>query len=101
MIFLLLMLVFGDDLSDQLPKIKRVYVDRLTGGETAAQMRDLLITALQNSKLFVVTEIRARRCAVCAGRFEDLICRSVPVVGEREHAREFERSGGVSSDQLL
>jgi len=31
-------------------------VDRLTGGETAAQMRDLIITNLQNSKLFILTE---------------------------------------------
>ena len=38
----------------QLLQVKRVYVERLTGGETAAQMRDLLITGLQGSKLFFV-----------------------------------------------
>jgi hypothetical protein len=70
---LLLLLLFGDDLSDQLPKIKRVYVDRLTGGETAAQMRDLIITALQNSKLFVVTENQERADAFLRGAAEDLI----------------------------
>ena len=36
--------------------IHRVYVDPLTGGEDAARIRDLLITALQNSKLFTITE---------------------------------------------
>jgi hypothetical protein len=73
MIAILLMLMFGDDLSDQLVKVKRVYVDRLTGGETAAQMRDLIITALQNSKLFVITENQERADAFVRGAAEDLI----------------------------
>lgn len=73
MTFLWLMLMLGDDLSDQLPKIKRVYVDRLTGGETAAQMRDLIITALQNSRLFVLTENQDRADAILRGAAEDLI----------------------------
>jgi len=55
----LLLLLFGDDLSDQLPKIKRVFVDRLTGGETAAQMRDLIIAALENSKRPSLPKIRS------------------------------------------
>ena len=73
MTFLLLLLLFGDDLSTQLPKIKRVYVDRLTGGETAAQMRDLIITALENSKLFIVTENQDKADAFIRGAAEDLI----------------------------
>jgi hypothetical protein len=73
MTLLFLLLLFSDDLSDQLPKIKRVFVDRLTGGETAAQMRDLIITALQNSKLFVVTENQERADAFLRGAAEDLI----------------------------
>ena len=88
-------LLFGDDLSDQLPKIKRVYVDRLTGGETAAQMRDLIITRLQNAKLFMVTENQDARRRVYArggGGFD--FYRSVQVLGERDYAREFERFGG-------
>src|SRR5499427_10705003 len=62
-----------DDLSQQLLTIKRVYVDRLTGGETAAQMRDLVISALQNSKLFILTENSDRADAVLRGAAEDLI----------------------------
>jgi hypothetical protein len=73
MILLPAILLFGDDLSDQLPKIKRVFVDRLTGGETAAQMRDLIITALENSKLFVITEKEERADAYIRGAAEDLI----------------------------
>src|ERR1035438_6053848 len=40
----------------QLLTIRRVYVDRLTGGETAAQMRDILISSLAESELFILTE---------------------------------------------
>lgn len=75
---LLLLLLFGDDpakpdLSAQIPKIKRVFVDRLSGGETAAQMRDLIITALENTKLFVITENQERADAFLRGSAEDLI----------------------------
>jgi hypothetical protein len=63
----------GEDPSEQLLSVKRVYVDKLTGGETAAQMRDLLITALQGARLFVVTENEARADAFLRGAAEDLI----------------------------
>jgi hypothetical protein len=69
----LLALQAPDDPSGQLTAVKRVYVDRLTGGETAAQMRDLIITSFQNSKLFVLTENQERADAVLRGAAEDLI----------------------------
>jgi hypothetical protein len=62
-----------EDLSTQLLSIKRVYVDRLTGGETAAQMRDLLMSSLQSSKLFVLTEKEERADMTLRGAAEDLI----------------------------
>ncbi len=62
-----------EDVAPQILNIKRVYVDRLTGGETAAQMRDLLITAMQNSKLFIVTENPERADTFLRGAAEDLI----------------------------
>ncbi len=66
--------LFGqEDLSGQLLNIKRVYVDKLTGGETAAQMRELLITSLQNAKLFILTENQERADATVRGGAEDLI----------------------------
>lgn len=61
------------DLSDQLLTVKRVYVDRLTGGETAAQMRDLLISSLEGAKLFVLTENVERADVILRGAAEDLI----------------------------
>ncbi len=61
------------DLSSQLLTVKRVFVDRLTGGETAAQMRDLLIASLENSKLFILTENQDRADLILHGAAEDLI----------------------------
>ena len=63
----------ADEISRQLLSIKRVYVDRLTGGETAAQMRDLLIASLQNAKLFVLTENQERADMILRGAAEDLV----------------------------
>jgi hypothetical protein len=62
-----------EDLSPQLLAVKRVYVDKLTGGETAAQMRDLLMSSLQSSKLFIITENQDRADATLRGAAEDLI----------------------------
>jgi hypothetical protein len=72
-LFAVLPLRAGDDLSSQLLTIQRVYVDRLTGGETAAQMRDLIISSLQGSKLFILTENQERADVFLKGAAEDLI----------------------------
>ncbi len=62
-----------DDLTPQLLAIKRVFVDRLTGGETAAQLRDMIIGSLQNAKLFILTENQERADVTLHGAAEDLI----------------------------
>src|SRR5258708_30630478 len=51
----------------QLLGIRRLYVDRLTGGETAAQMRELLLSSLESAKLFVITENQDRADAILRG----------------------------------
>src|SRR5712691_10372927 len=81
-----------EELPQQLLTIKRVYVDRLTGGETAAQMRDLVITAFQNSKLFILTENPERADAILRGAAEDLIYTDAFASSEGINIR-----GGVSS----
>ncbi len=53
--------------------LKRVYVDRFTGGETAAQMRDMIISSLQNTGLFVITENQEKADATLRGSGEDLV----------------------------
>jgi len=57
----------------QLLTLKRVYVDHLTGGETAAQMRDIIIGSLVESKLFILTENQEKADAVLHGAAEDLV----------------------------
>ncbi len=57
----------------QLLGVRRVYVDRLTGGETAAQMREILISSLEGMKLFILTENQERADAVMHGGAEDLV----------------------------
>src|SRR5689334_11693724 len=80
MLVLVLVLVAGagvgraqEYLTEQLLSIKRIYVDRLTGGETAAQMRDLIISSIHGAKLYVLTENQERADAILRGAAEDLI----------------------------
>jgi len=76
MIVLALLLMLAgetDDPAQQLLQVRRVYVDRLNGGDTALQIRDMLIAALQGSKLFILTENQERADAILRGSGEDLI----------------------------
>jgi hypothetical protein len=57
----------------QLRTIRKVYVDKLTGGETAAQMHDILVAALDGAKLFVLTENPEHADATLRGAAEDLV----------------------------
>jgi len=57
----------------ELLKIRRLYVDRLSGGDTATQIRDILIGALQNTRLFTVTENPDRADCILKGSAEDLV----------------------------
>jgi hypothetical protein len=61
------------DPSPGLAKVRRIYVDQLGGGRTSDQMRDMLITALENSGLFVVTENPERADASLRGSSDDAV----------------------------
>lgn len=67
----------ADDLESQrlreLLAVRRVYVDRLTGGEVAAHIREMIVAALHSAKLFVVTENPERADAILRGSAEDLV----------------------------
>jgi hypothetical protein len=56
-----------------LSDVKRVHVDRLVGGESADQLRELIISSLHNSKLFVLTEDPERADAILRGAAEDVV----------------------------
>jgi hypothetical protein len=60
-----------DETAGQLAKVRRIYVDILTGGDTALQIRELLMTSLQRSKQFIITENEDKADAVLKGAGED------------------------------
>lgn len=76
-------------------EIRRVYVDRLAGGETAAQLRDMIISSLQSAKLFVITENEERADAFLRGSAEDLVFTDTFSSSEGVNARA---SIGLGSD---
>ncbi|HWC97556.1 MAG TPA: hypothetical protein VG456_12415 [Candidatus Sulfopaludibacter sp.] len=57
----------------QLRTVRRVYVDHMTGGETAAQMRDILISSIAGAELFILTENEEKADAILRGASEDLV----------------------------
>jgi hypothetical protein len=75
--------------------IRRVYVDRLGGGETAGQIRDMIISSLQGAKLFILTENQDRADAVLRGSAEDLVFTDTFSSSESLNART---SAGMGSD---
>ena len=81
----------------QLLQIRRVYVDHLTGGETAAQLRDILLSSLESSKLFVLTENPERADATLKGAAEDLVFTEVHSSSESISARSNVGAGRSSS----
>ncbi|MBS1859108.1 MAG: hypothetical protein JST11_27290 [Acidobacteria bacterium] len=88
----------GDDSSlRQLLTVRRIYVDRLTGGETAAQMRDILMATIQGSGLFVLTENQDRADAVLRGAAEDLVFSEVHSTSDGINARVNAGTGRSSS----
>jgi len=81
----------------QLLDIRRVFVDRLTGGETAAQMRDILLSSLESSKLFVLTENQDRADAILKGAAEDMVFTEVHNSSDSVNARANVGGGRPSS----
>jgi hypothetical protein len=76
-----------EDSLRQLLGVRRIFVDRLTGGETAAQMRDLLVSSLEGVKLFVLTDNQERADAFLRGGAEDLVFTDIYSSSEGINAR--------------
>jgi len=81
-LFFALMMLANQDVRDMSPeeesagklaKVRRIYVDILTGGDTALQIRDLLMTSLQKSKQFLITEDEEKADATLKGAGSDEI----------------------------
>jgi hypothetical protein len=63
----------AEDLPPELPSLRRVFVDRLVGNESADRIRELLVASLHNSKLFVITEDVERADAILRGAADEQI----------------------------
>jgi hypothetical protein len=57
----------------QLTQVRRIYIDILTGGDEALKIRDLLMTSLQNSKQFIITEDEEKADATLKGSGDDQV----------------------------
>ena len=57
----------------ELLAVKRVYVDRLGGDPNRGALRDMIIAALQRTRLFILTEDESRADAYLRGAAEDLV----------------------------
>lgn len=93
----------------ELLAVRRVYVDRLSGGQNSGALRDMIIAALQRTRLFVLTEDESRADAYLRGAAEDLVFSDVRSVREglqvrasgSARRREGSESEGVSAGVSL
>lgn len=87
----------GEESLFQLLSVRRVYVDRLAGGETAVQIRDMILSSLHSAKLFIVTENPERADAFLRGSAEDLVFTDTHSISESLNARGSVSTGSTSS----
>ena len=87
--------------SQPLNSVQRVYVDQLTGGDPASQMRDLLISALQRSGRFLVTENPERADHFLRGAADDSVFQDQFDSSESLNARAFSSRGSSRSKSSL
>ena len=57
----------------QLLTVRRIHVEKMGGGEPAQHVRDMLISSLQRSGVFLLTENPERADAILRGSAEDLV----------------------------
>lgn len=86
------------EVSAELLNVKRVFVERLSGGPVAEQIRDMIIAALQRSRLFVITENEERADAYLRGAAEDLVFTDVYSYSDSTDARGASSSRSNNSD---
>ncbi len=83
----------------QLLSLRRIYVDRLSGGETAVQIRDMILSSLHSARLFTITENPERADAFLRGAAEDLVFTDTHSSSESLSARGSVSGGsGASRD---
>lgn len=79
----------------QLLPVRRIHVEKMSGGEMAQHIRDMIITSLQRSGLFLLTENPDKADAIMRGSAEDLVFTDTFQSSERLSARA---SAGLPSN---
>ncbi len=97
---ILLFLLAGSLYGEELVRVKRISVEKLNGGDTAGHMRDMIITAIQATKLFQLTENPDRADAILRGSAEDLIFTDTFQTSEGITARTSIGAGGNRGTML-
>lgn len=77
--------------------VRRVHVEKLSGGAPADSIRDMIINALQASKLFVITETPNKADAVLRGSADDTVFSDTFQTQEGVNARASLGSGSTST----
>lgn len=87
----------NDDPTLELLTIRRIYVERLGGGETANHIRDMIIGSLQRSGRFILTENEERADAFLRGSAEDLVFTDTFQASEGINARASAGTGRAAA----
>jgi hypothetical protein len=66
-------LTIEDDNLRRLLQVRKIFVDRLSGGDTATQMRDMILSSLVGTNRFAITENQEGADAILRGSAEDLV----------------------------
>ena len=84
--------------AQDLSSVRRIYVGILTGGENALEIRDLLMTSLQNTGLFIITEDEDRADVILRGAAKDQVFNESHESSDNVNAHtQFGRGGNSSS----
>jgi hypothetical protein len=83
----------------RLARVRRVYVEPLTGGQAGTQMRDMLIAALENSGLYTITEDPAQADAILRGSADDQVYTESHVSTDSLGVNSRASAGATSADR--
>jgi hypothetical protein len=87
-------------LAPSLTHVKRIYMEPLTGGATSDQMRDMIITALQNTKLFLFTDNQEKADATLRGSADDKVFTEEHSLSDGVGLHASAGGGGASNNNM-
>jgi hypothetical protein len=90
----------NEELAAQFAGTKRIHVEKLNGGEVASHVRDMIISSLQRTGRFIITENPERADVFLRGSAEDLVFTDTFQSSEGINARtSLSLSNGASSSR--